>query len=122
MPGPLRRSRRLLALFLLLLTPAFGGWAVRTAHSCPTAAAGQAQALAGHRHHALPGHGERGSECHCIGVCHATGPARAAEAPLLDLAPPGFLLTADRPGAALDLPAGRPPQLLPPSTAPPVRS
>ena len=112
MPGPLRRSRRLVAVLLLLLTPALGGWAVQTAHPCPTALASE------QGHHGMPGHGGHGAECHCIGSCHAPASVALPSATVIAVvvaipAPP------PSPDGALPVPASRLSDLLPPSTAPP---
>jgi hypothetical protein len=119
MPGPLRRSRRLVALLLLLLTPALGGWAVKTAHSCPTALGADLHAQPEPGHHGLPAHGGHGAECHCIGSCH-TPPAVIPPAP----APLGVAVAEPAPApvrahGALPVPASRLSDFLPPSTAPP---
>ena len=120
MPGSLRRSR-IVALLLLLLTPGLGGWVVQAAHPCPAAAA-VGHAAHGQAHHAAPADGEHDGHCRCIGSCHAAQAVQAADAPTFDVVPVAYHPTPHRPDGALLLPAGRPPQLLPPSTAPPVLS
>jgi hypothetical protein len=113
MPGPLRRSRRLVALLLLLLTPALGGWAVQTAHSCPTALGAEQS------HHGMPAHGEHGTECHCIGSCHTPAAVALPSAALLAVLIAAPAATPVRPDGALPAPVSRLSELLPPSTAPP---
>jgi hypothetical protein len=120
MPGSLRRSR-IVALLLLLLTPGLGGWVVQAAHPCPAAAA-VGHAAHGQAHHDAPADGEHGGHCRCIGSCHAAQAVQAADAPTFDVVPVAYHPTPHRPDGALLLPAGRPPQLLPPATAPPVLS
>jgi hypothetical protein len=56
MPGPLRRSR-LVALLLLLLTPGLGGWVVQAAHPCPAAAGAVGHAAHGPGQHDVPADG-----------------------------------------------------------------
>jgi hypothetical protein len=121
MPGSLRRSR-IVALLLLLLTPGLGGWVVQAAHPCPAAAAAVGHAAHGQSHHDIPADGEHDGHCRCIGSCHAAQAVQSADAPTFDVAPAAYHPTPHRPDGALLLPAGRPPQLLPPATAPPVLS
>jgi hypothetical protein len=121
MLGPMRRSR-LIALFLLLLTPGLGGWVVQAAHPCPAAAAAVGHATHGQEHHDAPADGGHDAHCRCIGSCQVAAAAQASDAAMLDVAPAAYHPTPHRPDGALLLPAGRPPQLLPPATAPPVLS
>jgi len=121
MQGPMRRSR-MVALLLLLLTPGLGGWVVQAAHPCPAAAAAAGHADHGQRHHEAPAHGGHDAHCRCIGSCQIAPAAQAAVAPTLDVAPATYRLSPRRPDGALLLPAGQPAQLLPPATAPPVLS
>jgi hypothetical protein len=76
----------------------------------------------GQAHHDAPADGEHDGHCRCIGSCHAAQAVQAADAPTFDVVPVAYHPTPHRPDGALLLPAGRPPQLLPPSTAPPVLS
>jgi len=121
MPGPLRRSR-ILALLLLLLTPGLGGWVVQAAHPCPAAAGAVGHAAHGPGQHDAPADGEHDEHCRCIGSCHTAQAARAADAPTFGVAPATYQLAPQRAAGARLLPAGRPLQLLPPATAPPVLS
>jgi hypothetical protein len=115
----IRRSR-LLALALLLATPALGGAWLQVAHPCPVDApwAGHPDA-GGHGDHDSPGHGET---CHCVGSCAASAAAiltaAAAVSGMLDEAP----APPRPPRAALTVPALRPSDRLPPATAPPSLS
>ena len=112
----LRRSR-VLALVLLLVAPGVSGTALQWLHACPvnTPAAGD--------HHSdpqSPAHSSHGETCQCIGSCHVSAllvvgkPARLsvsyAEGRRPDATPPGTSF----------VPAGAPPYLLPPATAPPL--
>lgn len=116
----LRRSR-LLALALLLATPALGGAWLQALHPCPVdqpwaAAPGEH----GGGHHGAPAGAPEG--CHCAGSCSPVGAAalaRSPESPTLTtaLAPPSRALPVHA-----DPPALRPSDRLPPATAPPSLS
>ena len=111
----LRRSR-LLALVLLLGTPALGGAWLQAFHPCPV----DTPWLEHHGHG--PGHdgGSKAESCHCVGSCSAASiavlPTVAAK---LDGAPQGF---SPRPLFArrASVPLPQPSELLPPATAPPL--
>lgn len=111
---------RLVALFLLLLTPGLGGWAVQALHPCPAAAAGH--------HHGSDGHGDGSggpgheAQCHCIGSCHATPAVEPASAPTVAAPVPAYRLTQGRPAKSHLLATARVPELHPPATAPPSLS
>lgn len=100
----LRRSR-LLALSLLLVTPALGGAWLQALHACPVDApwaAGDEGAHAGHH-----GTQESAGGCHCVGTCAGVATAALAVASIL-------------PPVAEPAPAARPSYRLPPATAPPL--
>ena len=118
MPGPLRS--RLTALFLLLLTPALGGWVVQAVHSCPAAFAAVGDVPEGQGHHDGPVHGGHDDECRCIGSCHAPAAAVLRPAATLDVLVAAPAQPPRSPAGALPLPTLRPSDRLPPSTAPPL--
>ena len=112
----LRRSR-LLALALLLATPALGGAWLQAAHPCPVDTPWLSTGHDGHG-----GHQDQpaSSTCHCVSSCQAAAVAALVAAPVLPLAaepapavPPRFTPAAPRP-------AVRPSDRLPPATAPPL--
>ena len=113
----LRRSR-LLALALLLATPALGGAWLQVGHPCPVDApwlsTGGNEGHGEHDPHSTPG------TCHCVNSCQAAAVAAIAAAPVLQLAaaPPPAAPPAFAPAAPL--PAFRPADRLPPATAPPT--
>ena len=127
MIGRLRRWR-LLTLLLLLVTPGVAGTVLDGLHPCPesmpwAAAAGNAEhGSHGGAHdahggdHDAPAHS---GECHCVGACVGAA-ATIAFAPVF----PTVALGASATSAALphpaDVPASRPSDRLPPSTAPPL--
>jgi hypothetical protein len=126
MPGPIRRSR-LVALLLLLLTPGLGGWAVQALHPCPAdmpsaTAASRTGHDEGHHHQGAPGHSGHSAECRCIGSCQAALVARTSDAPTVDAPIPAFQLILPRPATTRVLAEGRTPELHPPATAPPILS
>lgn len=125
MPGPLRRSR-LVALLLLLLTPGLGGWAVQALHPCPAAipwAASAADQRDHQDHHqSAPGDTGHEDECRCIGSCQAALAAGTGDAPTVDAPIPTFQLVMPRPAGTRLLAEGRTPDYQPPATAPPVLS
>ena len=112
----LRRSR-LLALILLLATPALGGAWLQAAHPCPV----DSPPIADH----ASGHGDHGTEgsagsCHCVGSCASpVGAVLAAAAVLPPVAAPTPVA---RPRLAPGAPSPtlHPSDLLPPATAPPL--
>src|SRR6476469_692649 len=111
---------RLVALFLLLLNPGLGGWAVQALHPCPASAAAHHHASDGsHDGSSVPGHH---AQCHCIGSCHATPAVQPATAPTVAAPIPVYRLAQHRPAESHFLATGRLPELHPPATAPPVLS
>ena len=115
----LRRSR-LLALVLLLATPALGGAWLQAAHPCPVDAPWAAEHGGDHGgQHGAPA--DTGT-CHCVGSCAASAgsllPAAAAVTQVL-----ADLPAAPRPASiAVLAPTLRPADRLPPATAPPALS
>jgi hypothetical protein len=117
------RSSRLLALALVLATPALGGAWLQAVHPCPVdmpwlEEQGGHQAGHSEGHHGAPAGQAEG--CHCVGSCStATGAAlvSATETPSLTTSaapvPPAF-------PARGDAPPLRPSDRLPPATAPPL--
>jgi hypothetical protein len=112
----LRRSR-LLALALLLATPALGGAWLQAAHPCPVDSPWLADHEGGHGDHGAQG-GANG--CHCVGSCAGAAAAVLATATVL----PAVVAPApsDRPRLTPGTltPAARPSDRLPPATAPPL--
>jgi hypothetical protein len=111
----LRRSR-VLALALLLATPALGGAWLQAFHPCPVDTPSLEQHGHGHEH----GSTSKAESCHCVGSCSAasiavlpTGAAEFAAAPSGVSPRPRFVRRADAPRL-------QPSELLPPATAPPL--
>jgi hypothetical protein len=119
MPAPMRRSR-LVALLLLLLTPGLGGWAVQSVHSCPTAHAATSHAPGEQGHHDAPTHGGHGPDCRCIGSCHAPAVVWLTPAATLNVVVVAAAPVPHYPAGARLLPDLQPSDRLPPSTAPPL--
>lgn len=112
----LRRSR-LLALVLLLATPALGGAWLQAAHPCPVDAPWVLDQGAGHGDH---GEHSAPAGCQCVGSCAG---AAATHLPPVAVVPAAVLPAPAVPPrlAAHDLaPAFRPSHRLPPATAPPL--
>jgi hypothetical protein len=111
----LRRSR-LLALALLLATPAMGGAWLQAFHPCPVDTPWLEQHGHGHDH----GPTSKAESCHCVSSCSAASiavlPSGAAE---FAAAPSGF---SPRPVVSrrADAPLLQPSDFLPPATAPPL--
>ena len=95
---------------------------VQAAHPCPAAAAAVSHAAHGQGHHGAPADGGHDAQCRCIGSCQVAAAAQASDAATLEVAFAAHHPTPPGPDGALLLPAGRPPQLLPPATAPPILS
>jgi hypothetical protein len=125
MPGPIRRSR-LVALLLLLLTPGLGGWAVQVLHPCPadmpSATATSGTGHEGGHHQGAPGQSGHSAECRCIGSCQAALVVGTRDAPTVEAPIPVFQLVLPRPATTRVLAEGRTPELHPPATAPPILS
>jgi len=114
----LRRSR-LLALTLLLATPAFGGAWLQALHPCPVDqpwVAAEDEHGAGH--HGAPAGQTEG--CHCVGSCSAAGAAVLATSPESLTIISGRALPPRVVPTHVGPPALRPSDRLPPATAPPV--
>ena len=112
----IRRSR-LLALLLLVATPALGGAWLQAMHPCPVDTPGlQAE----HGQHADHEDQAQPTGCHCVGSCAGVSVAAVPAAQLL--AAPAVPAPAVRPRVTDDAPAPavRPADRLPPSTAPPL--
>jgi hypothetical protein len=119
MIGRVRRWR-LLALLLLLATPGVAGTVLEGVHPCPETAPASAAAEMGHGAHGgeqeSPAHS---GECHCLGACIGAV-ATITFAPAVPTVAIQVVATAAvRPSTAA-LPAFRPSDRLPPSTAPPL--
>ena len=113
------RHSRLLAIILLLATPALGGAWLQAAHPCPVDSPWLAAQTGSHG-----AHGEHGSEpgagCHCVGSC--AGAAVAVLAPATALSTAAAPAPTARPHIAWGAPAPAPlpSDRLPPATAPPL--
>ncbi|HEU5041022.1 MAG TPA: hypothetical protein VFT84_09395 [Gemmatimonadales bacterium] len=112
----LRRSR-LLALALLLATPALGGAWLQSVHPCPV---DSPWLTAEHQEHT--GHGQEAgtAACHCVGSCQAVAVAALVAAPVLPLVAAPVPVVPLRFSPAEHPPAARPSDRLPPATAPPL--
>ena len=110
------RRSRLLALVLLMATPALGGAWLQAAHPCPV----DTPWLAGHAEHADHDEHAQSTGCHCVGSCAGVSVAVVPAAALLTA--PAVPAPAVRPRVtdAAPAPAARPADRLPPSTAPPL--
>jgi hypothetical protein len=112
----LLRCSRLLALVLLLATPALGGAWLQAIHPCPVDTPWLEQHGHGHEH----GGASKAEGCHCVSSCSAATiavlPTVAAE---FEAAPSGFSPRAVFSRRA-DAPLPQPSELLPPATAPPL--
>jgi hypothetical protein len=111
----LRRSR-LLALVLLLATPALGGAWLQAVHPCPVDSPWLEQDGHGHEHDEA----SKAAGCHCVSSCSAASiavlPSGAAE---IESTPSTF---SPRPvfSPRADAPLLQPSEFLPPATAPPL--
>lgn len=111
----LRRSR-LLALVLLLATPAFGGAWLQAIHPCPVDTPWLEQHGHGHEHGAT----SKAEGCHCVSSCSASSVAvLATGAVSLAASTSGFSALPAFPPRA-HVPLLQPSDLLPPATAPPL--
>jgi hypothetical protein len=111
----LRRSR-LLAVVLLLATPALGGAWLQAFHPCPVDTPWLEHHGHGHEHDGA----SKAQSCHCVSSCSAASiavlPTAAAK---VEPTPQGF---SPRPlfSRRADAPLPQPSELLPPATAPPL--
>lgn len=111
------RRSRLLALALLLATPALGGAWLQFAHPCPVDAPWTAEHGG---HGAEHGGADASSGCHCVGTCApgilaALGADDPSPAAAVSIPPAGSPLV-----PAAQAPSLRPADRLPPATAPPL--
>jgi len=113
----LLRRTRLLALVLLLATPAVGGAWLQAVHPCPVDAPWLAEHHGEHADHQDRG---GGTGCHCVGSCAGVSGAVVPAAPVLAARAIPAPATRPRVTAAFSTPAVRPADRLPPSTAPPL--
>ena len=120
------RRWRLLAVLLLLATPGLAGTVLDGLHPCPENAPWVAaeSSAADHGSHAAHGGSDgeapaHAAECHCLGACVGAAATIPFTAALPTVASEPAPADPVRPAPA-DLPASRPSDLLPPSTAPPL--
>jgi hypothetical protein len=110
------RRSRMLAVLLLLATPALGGAWLQAVHPCPVDTPWLEHPGQGHDHEAA----SKGAACHCVGSCStATLAALAPAAAAVAHVPSGVAL----PSAFFprsDAPLPQPSEFLPPATAPPL--
>ena len=111
----LRRSR-LLAVVLLLATPALGGAWLQAVHPCPV----DAPWLEEHGHGQEHGSTSKAEGCHCISSCSASSIAVLATGAVSPAASTSGFLRATGVPAERRRTAPRPSRLLPPATAPPL--
>jgi hypothetical protein len=112
----LLRHSRILALVLLLATPALGGAWLQAFHPCPVDTPWLEHHGHGHEHDGAP----KAVSCHCVGSCSAaTTAVLSTAAANVEAAPQGF---SPRPLFArrASIPLPQPSELLPPATAPPL--
>jgi hypothetical protein len=132
------RRQRLVAALLILANPALVGSWVAAYHPCPvqdgmqwhsgTAAQVQAEDHAGHEGMVLAeeqppshDHSQNDGHCSCIGQCLTAGvalPSFAGDETRLQVTTSQSAVRSTQ--SAATLPASRPLDLLPPSTAPPI--
>jgi hypothetical protein len=113
-------------LLLLVASPGLAGLALDAAHPCPEKApwtvsaetAAPADHRAGDEHH--PGEPAGHHDCKCVGSCQTAPAVRSVDADgILAFAAPVVDLGL-RPARSALIPVGRPADLLPPATAPPL--
>jgi hypothetical protein len=110
------RRSRMLAVLLLLATPALGGAWLQAVHPCPVDTPWLEHHGQGHDHEAA----SKGAACHCVASCSAASmaalpPVAAAVAHV----PAGVALPAAFVPRS-DAPLFQPSEFLPPATAPPL--
>jgi len=110
------RRSRMLAVLLLLATPALGGAWLQAVHPCPVDTPWLEHHGQGHDHEAA----SKGAACHCVGSCSA---ASMAALPPVAVGVADFSSGVAAPALLVprsDAPLPQPSELLPPATAPPL--